>query len=90
MEAKQLNNKICQCCGMPLNNELFSHEQDGKINEEYCMWCYKNGKFVYQNIDELIDTCIPHMVAQGFKEEEARTYMKQMLPNLKYWREKNN
>jgi hypothetical protein len=28
------------------------------------------------------------MVAQGFPEEQARTYMRGMLPNLKYWKEK--
>ena len=28
---------ICQCCGMPLNeDDLISHEQDGSFNEDYC------------------------------------------------------
>ena len=88
MEEKKLNNKICQCCGMPLYDECFSHETNGDVNEEYCKWCYHDGKFTYQSIDELIDACIPHMVAQGFKEEQARAYMKEMLPKLKYWKEK--
>jgi hypothetical protein len=39
-------------------------------------------------MNDLINTCIPHMVAQGFSEDQARTYMKGMLPTLKYWKEK--
>ena len=37
-------------------------------------------------MDELIDVCIPNMVKQGFKEEEARKYMKENLPHLYYWK----
>lgn len=29
----------CQCCGMPLEDEVMSREPDGTINEEYCKWC---------------------------------------------------
>ena len=36
---------ICQCCGMPLNEEAFiSREKDGSYNEDYCKWCYAEGK----------------------------------------------
>lgn len=32
---------ICQCCGMPLNeDDLISRESDGSYNEDYCKWCY--------------------------------------------------
>ena len=78
-----LEPKKCQCCGMPLDENTVSKE-----NEDYCMWCFKDGKVTYKNMDELINACIPHMVAQGFKEEEARDYMKQMLPTLNYWKNK--
>ena len=37
-------------------------------------------------MDKLIDVCVPHMVAQGFTEEQARTYMKEKLPTLNYWK----
>ncbi len=79
---------ICQCCGMPLDDNTFSVEPNGDINKEYCKWCYVDGKFTYHNMDDLINTCIPHMVAQGFNEEQAREYMKGMLPNLRYWKNK--
>ena len=30
---------ICQCCGMPLNEDAFiSREKDGSYNEDYCKW----------------------------------------------------
>ena len=38
----------CQCCGMPLNeDETISREPDGSFNEDYCKWCYTDGKFTY-------------------------------------------
>ena len=36
---------ICQCCGMPLEDENISKEIDGFFNEEYCKWCYAEGDF---------------------------------------------
>ena len=47
---------ICQCCGMPLNEDAFiSREKDGSYNEDYCKWCYAEGKFVYQSRESLLD-----------------------------------
>ena len=35
---------ICQCCGMPLNEDAFiSREKDGSYNDVYCKWCYAEG-----------------------------------------------
>ncbi len=77
---------ICQCCGMPLDDSIISHEKDGSLNENYCQWCYADGTYTYSNMDDLIDICIPNMVSQGFTEEQARTYLKQTLPQLDYWK----
>ena len=30
---------ICQCCGMPLEDESIRKYRDGVFNEEYCKWC---------------------------------------------------
>ena len=38
---------ICQCCGMPLDDETLSREPDGEINEDYCKWCYSGGEFKF-------------------------------------------
>ena len=77
---------VCQCCGMPLEDELIGRNQDGTLNEDYCKWCYADGEYTYSDMDELIDVCIPHMVKEGFSAEQARAYMKEMLPKLDYWK----
>ena len=77
---------ICQCCGMPLEDSIISREKDGSLNEEYCQWCYADGTYTYSSMDDLIDVCVPHMLGDNFTEEQARAYMKQMLPTLDYWK----
>ena len=77
---------VCQCCGMPLEDPVISREKDGTLNEDYCQWCYADGNFTYQDMDTLINFCAGHMANENFSEEQVRTYMKQMLPGLKYWR----
>ena len=37
-------------------------------------------------MDDLIDVCVKHMTGEGFTEEQARSYMKDMLPKLDYWK----
>ena len=56
------------------------------MNEEYCKWCYADGTYTYSNMDDLIDVCVKHMVNDKFTEEQARSYMKQLLPSLDYWK----
>ncbi len=77
---------ICQCCGMPLQDEIIGKDKDGTPNEAYCKWCYADGTYTYSDMDELIDVCIPHMVNESFSEEQARAYLKQVLPTLDYWK----
>ena len=77
---------ICQCCGMPLDDPMMSRETDGSINESYCKWCYADGQYTYHDMDDLIDICVKHMAGEGFTEEQARTYMQGVLPNLDYWK----
>ena len=45
---------ICQCCGMPLEDSVLSRETDGFFNEEYCKFCYADGEYTYENIDDLM------------------------------------
>ena len=77
---------ICQCCGMPLEDEIIGRNEDGSLNENYCKWCYADGTYTYSDMDELINICIPHMAKEGFSEEQARDYMKNKLPTLEYWK----
>lgn len=77
---------ICQCCGMPLEDETAGHDSDGSLNEDYCKWCYADGTYTYSSMDDLIDVCVKHMVSEGFTEEQARSHMKATLPTLDYWK----
>lgn len=77
---------ICQCCGMPLWDDVIGRESDGTLNEDYCKWCYADGTYTYSNMDDLIDVCVGHMVNEKFSEEQARAYMKELLPKLDYWK----
>ena len=77
---------ICQCCGMPLEDAMISREKDGTLNEDYCKWCYADGTYTYSDMDDLINVCVNHMVNENFSEEQVRSYMKQMLPSLDYWK----
>lgn len=77
---------ICQCCGMPIDDDsILGRDKDGTLNEEYCKWCYADGTYTYNNMDELIDVCVKNMVNENFTEEQARSYLKEMLPKLDYW-----
>ena len=77
---------VCQCCGMPLEDGIIGRNKDGSLNEDYCKWCYADGTYTYSNMDELIDVSVKHLANQGFSEEQAREYMKQLLPTLDYWK----
>lgn len=77
---------ICQCCGMPLEDDILGRETDGTLNEDYCKWCYDEGAFLTDcTMEEMIDLCLPHM--QG-DEKAARIYLESVLPTLKRWKNK--
>lgn len=80
---------ICQCCGMPLNEDhLISREPDGSYNEEYCKWCYTEGKFVYQSKESLLDYLVNHMPnPENLSDEERRFQFDSFLSRLKHWKE---
>lgn len=77
---------ICQCCGMPLEDSSISKEPDGSFNEDYCKWCYNEGRFVYTSLDELTDFLVEHMSNEQFPPDKMRTYLNETLPALKHWK----
>ena len=79
---------ICQCCGMPLNeDEMISKEKDGMFNEDYCKWCYTNGEFVYKTKESLIDFLLKHMPnPDNISEDERKKQFDSYLSTLKYWK----
>lgn len=78
---------ICQCCGMPLTEDgMISREPDGSFNEDYCMWCYTGGAFVYATKDSLLDFLVAHMPdPNGAPEGERRMQFDAYLSQLKHW-----
>ena len=77
---------VCQCCGMPLEDAIIGKNKDGSLNEDYCQWCYADGTYTYSDMDDLINVCVGHMAGEDFTEDQARAYMKQLLPTLDYWK----
>lgn len=79
---------ICQCCGMPLDDCSISREVDGTFNEEYCKWCYADGKFVYTDLAQLTDFLVGHMSNENWPPAQARAFFEEQLPKLRYWKQK--
>lgn len=78
----------CQCCGMPLDDPILSREPNGEFNEDYCKWCYSEGRFAYQSKEELLDYLVEHMPApEGLQNEEIRMQFDSLLSRLKHWKE---
>ena len=85
--------KFCHSCGMPLTDEVLGTNADGSKNEDYCIYCYKDGKFLQDcTMDEMIEYCAQFIntVNEGLPnpitKEEYIGQMKMYFPNLKRWR----
>ena len=79
--------QVCQCCGMPLEEELISREKDGSPNENYCKWCYADGAFAYAYKEALLDFLVGHMPnPEGQPEEVRRSAYDGYLSELKHWK----
>ena len=83
-----MKNKICQSCGMPLAKESdFGTNEDGGKNEEYCTYCYQNGKFTWNGtLTEMMDKLVSMHDQMGLSKEEAYRMANINLPKLKRWR----
>ncbi len=84
---------FCQSCGMPLTEDVLGTNADGSKNEDYCMYCYRDGKFLQDcTMDEMIEHCAQFVGAvneglpQPITKEEYIGQMKMYFPHLKRWR----
>ena len=78
----------CQCCGTPFDvpNMPFGTNADGTENHDYCAWCYRDGEFISQGLDEIIEYNAPYLMeATGYTAEEAVSFLGAVLPTLKRW-----
>lgn len=87
-----IRQKICQSCAMPLTEEAqFGTNADGSKNEEYCLYCFKDGAFTSEEtMEEMIELCIPHVLeAQVYPDADtARAAMGEFFPTLKRWQKR--
>ena len=88
-----MEQRFCQSCGMPLTNDVLGTNADGSKNEDYCMYCYRDGHFLQDcTMDEMIEHCAQFVgaVNEGLEKpitkEEYIGQMKQYFPQLKRWR----
>lgn len=84
--------KFCQSCGMPLTEEILGTNADGSKNEDYCIYCYKDGAFTGDfTMEEMAEYCSmfveeynkntgKHLTACEYKQELLKYF-----PTLKRW-----
>ena len=79
---------------MPLNTENLGTNADGSKNEDYCMYCYKDGKFTNDcTMDEMIEFCAQFVddvnknMPKPMTKEEYKQMMRKYFPMLKRWRQ---
>ena len=84
--------KFVQSCGMPMEKtEDFGTNNDGGRNEEYCRYCYKEGKFTDDmTMEDMIQFNLKFNEENGNPfgtQEEARKMMESWFPTLKRWKQ---
>ncbi|MFR9166536.1 MAG: zinc ribbon domain-containing protein [Dysgonomonas sp.] len=89
-----MEQNFCQSCGMPMTtSEMYGTNKDNSLNNEYCVYCYKDGHFTQDlTMDEMIERCAEFVneynkdAEQKLTKEEAVIRMKQYFPLLKRWK----
>ena len=88
-----MEQKFCQSCGMPLTEEMKGTNADGTKNEDYCIYCYKDGKFTMDcTMEEMIQFCAQFVdevnknLPQPITKEQYIASMRQFFPMLKRWK----
>jgi hypothetical protein len=79
---------ICQSCGMPLIKESdIGTNEDGSQSEEYCRFCFQEGKFTNPNLtmEEQIEKGIVISKKMWIPEDKAREIANNTIPKLKRW-----
>lgn len=90
MKVTQPKVPFCQSCGMPMGRpEDFGANDDGLKNNDYCHFCFKEGKFTEPNItlDKMINKVTDFLVQlRHMPEVEAGQLAQSFIPKLKRWR----
>ena len=82
-----MKQKFCQSCGMPLTEDVLGTNADGSKNEDYCMYCYKDGQFLQDcTMEEMIEHWVNKNMPKPMTKEEYKQMMQGFFPMLKRWR----
>ena len=79
----------CQCCGTPFSVPDMERgtNADGSENPAYCKWCYDQGRFANETMDEVIEVSAPYLAqSAGLSLDEAVSFMGALLPTLGRWK----
>lgn len=87
---------FCQSCGMPLSDSSKGTNNDGSYNDDFCAYCYKDGKFTQNfTMSQMIEFCaqftdqINKESGWNLTPEQAKKQMRQFFPHLKRWKQKD-
>lgn len=79
---------------MPLTDDNRGTNANGSLNEDYCMYCYKDGQFLQDvTMEQMIVHCaqftdeINKQSGQNLTVEQAKDMMRQFFPHLKRWKQ---
>jgi hypothetical protein len=90
LASKKTDEPICQSCSVSLKTPgNKGTETTGTLSDDYCRDCYHHGEFSEPEITlkEMIEQSISSTSQSlNLTTEEARAYLKALLPTLKRWR----
>ncbi len=76
-----------------MTNETLGTNADSSRNDDYCIYCYKDGKFTQDmTMEQMIDHCaqftdeINRQSGQNLTQEQAKEMMRRFFPHLKRWK----
>lgn len=79
----------CQSCGLYFESTYdYGKNADGSVNEDYCIYCYNDGKFTSDmKLEDMIETCVRITLAsdEEITREKATELVTKVLPTLKRW-----
>ncbi|HVS96562.1 MAG TPA: zinc ribbon domain-containing protein [Puia sp.] len=77
----------CQSCGMPLDQpELLGTEKDGSKSTIYCLYCYREGRFVRPDMTlKEMEEHVREMLEETHTGEATIRSVLEKLPHLTRW-----
>lgn len=82
---------------MPLSDSNRGTNSDGSRNEDFCAYCYKEGRFTQDfTMSQMIEFCaqftdqINKEAGWNLTPEQAKRQMRSYFPHLKRWKQKDS